>query len=94
MSFVSNTYRKKGHNFGWQDFLKGSAWWPINRWKSSNFQAVCVCGAKILTKKDTKLIFFFSESCDVAFFNSDVGCTLGWTPGRLFYFEILTFHDF
>ena len=27
------------------------SWWPINRWKSSNFQAVCVCGAKILTKK-------------------------------------------
>ena len=44
--------------------------------------------AKKLTKKDTKIIFFSSESWDVAFFNSDVGWTLGWTPGRLFYFEI------
>ena len=34
------------------------AWWPINRWKSSYFQAVYISRAKILTKKDTKLIFF------------------------------------
>ena len=40
------------------------------------------------------LIFFSSESWHVAFFNSDVGWTLGWTPGRQFYFEILRFYDF
>ena len=50
--------------------------------------------AKKLTKKDTKIIFFSSESWDVAFFNSDVGWTLGWTPGSQFYFEILRFYDF
>ena len=44
--------------------------------------------AKKLTKKDTNLIFLSSESWDVAFFNSDVGWTPGWTPGSLFYFEI------
>ena len=43
---------------------------------------------KKLTKKDKMLIFFSSESWDVAFFNSDVRWTLGWTPGRLFHFEI------
>ena len=51
-------------------------------------QAVNSDWTKKLTKKDKKLIFFSSESWDVAFFNSDVGWTLGWTPGRLFYFEI------
>ena len=44
--------------------------------------------AKKLTKKDTKIIFFSSESWDVAFYNSDVGWTLGWTPGHVFHFEI------
>ena len=50
--------------------------------------------AKKLTKKDMMLFFFSSESWHVAFFNSDVGWTLGWTPGRQFYFEILRFYDF
>ena len=51
-------------------------------------QAVNSDWTKKLTKKDKKLIFFSSESCDVAFLNSYVGWTLGWTPGRLFHFEI------
>ena len=40
------------------------------------------------------LFFFSSESWHVAFFNFDVGWTLGWTPGRQFYFENLKFYDF
>ena len=68
--------------------------WQINRWKSSDFQAVYICEAKIFTKKDMMLLFFSSESWHVAFFNSDIGWTLGWTPGRQFYFEILRFYDF
>ena len=55
---------------------------------ASKNQALNSDWAKKLTKKDTNLIFFSSESWDVAFFNSDVGWTPGWTPGRLFYFEI------
>ena len=51
-------------------------------------QAVNSDWTKKLTKKDKELILFSSESWDVPFFNSDVGWTLGWTPGRLFYFEI------
>ena len=42
------------------------------------------------SRKDMTLIFFSSESWDVAFFNSDVR----WTLGRLFYFEILNFYGF
>ena len=70
-----------------------SSCWPINRWKSSDFQAVWICEAKILTKKDTMLIFFqWRLKCYFLQFWCRMDIRVD--TGRLFYFEILRFRDF
>ena len=52
--------------------------------KSALFSGLRVYELKFRSKKDNGINFFFQWKLRCCFFNSDVG----WTPGRLFHFEI------
>ena len=65
----------------------------LNVLKSMLFRAPQAFQAKICSKKDKRIIFFSSESWDVAFSKSDNQEAFRRPPDTLFYFEILNFYE-
>ena len=66
----------------------------MNRWKNGDFRGAYVYKAKHLSKKAMTLIFFSSESWDVAFYKSDKKGTPKGTPDEIFYYENMKKVDF
>ena len=79
-------------NFSYKEILRDDSSCPhLIIFKSALFRGLRVYELKFRSKKDNGIIFFSSESWDVAFFKSDTQQASKRLPEALFWYEILKF---